>query len=332
MAQIWAAVRAGISRSRETGLFDLDGQPLVAAWLPTDVLPELPNHVSQSLFTPRQLRTIQLALPALTEALAGQTEALPLFIGVHEEHPGVAPNALSHQSWLPALAGCLPANAIDLAASQVIPAGRASGLVALEAALRYMASAPGRNVIVGAVDTFWDIPLLSQLLKEQRIRSEAVSDGFTPGEGAAFVVLTSRPAPPEFVSSTVLSVATTLDPGHRYGQAPVKGEGLATAIEMTRQMRLPSGPANLVFAGLNGEAFDAKQWGVARLRHGELFAPDPMFEHPADCFGDLGAALGAMLLVLADASLIQGHRESPALVWATSDWGACACAWLEQLP
>jgi 3-oxoacyl-[acyl-carrier-protein] synthase-1 len=82
------------------------------------------------------------------------------------------------------------------------------------------------------------------------------------------------------------------------------------------------------FAGLNGESFDAKLWGVARLRHADFFAPSMVLEHPADCFGDAGAALGAILLALAATALARGQRAGPALVWAASDGEARGCALL----
>jgi 3-oxoacyl-[acyl-carrier-protein] synthase-1 len=45
-------------------------------------------------------------------------------------------------------------------------------------------------------------------------------------------------------------------------------------------------------------------------------------EHPASCFGDTGAATGAILTALAVFAVATGHREGPALVWAASDHGA----------
>jgi 3-oxoacyl-[acyl-carrier-protein] synthase-1 len=118
-----------------------------------------------------------------------------------------------------------------------------------------------------------------------------------------------------------------MDPGHRYGQAPAKGEGLALALEQLRQRMPPlPGPVATTFAGFNGESFDAKMWGVAYLRHKDLFTPAMAIEHPADKFGDAGAALGVMLVALAAESLLTGTRSGPALVWAASDREPRGCA------
>ena len=83
-----------------------------------------------------------------------------------------------------------------------------------------------------------------------------------------------------------------------------------------------------VYAGLNGEGLVAKEWGVAYLRSAERFAEGFEVEHPADCLGDAGAALGPILLGLAAIGLEKGYREGPCLVWSTSDREARGAALL----
>ena len=46
--------------------------------------------------------------------------------------------------------------------------------------------------------------------------------------------------------------------------------------------------------------------------------------HPADCYGDTGAACGALMVSLAALGIKEGYRSSPALVYASSDQGARA--------
>jgi 3-oxoacyl-[acyl-carrier-protein] synthase-1 len=91
-------------------------------------------------------------------------------------------------------------------------------------------------------------------------------------------------------------------------------------------------PVGTTFAGFNGENFDAKLWGVARLRHHDFFAPDMLMEHPADKYGDAGAATGAILTVMAATALARGQRPGPALVWAASDTELRGCALLTTAP
>ena len=126
----------------------------------------------------------------------------------------------------------------------------------------------------------------------------------------------------------VLGVAAVRDAGHRYGKDPALGEGLANAVDILRAKLGDSSPVATIFAGLNGESFDAKLWGVAALRHKEWFSPQAQVLHPADCWGDAGAAAGPLLTVLAATALSRGQCPSPALVWAASDHEPRACALL----
>ena len=193
-----------------------------------------------------------------------------------------------------------------------------------------MVADPEADVIVGGVDTFLDLRLLATLDDEQRILSQRVMDGFIPGEGAAFIVL--HGAESSNVKKTgprivVKGAVTAMDPGHRYGTEPAKGEGLANALQQLRaRLNGAAAPVAITFAGFNGESFEAKLWGVASLRHRDFFSPTMPIEHPADKFGDAGAAMGPILIAMASEALITGTRTGPALIWAASDREARACA------
>ena len=128
--------------------------------------------------------------------------------------------------------------------------------------------------------------------------------------------------------SLVAEVGIAEDPGHRNSAAPSLGEGLSKALEDARSRISAPDPVRTCFAGLNGEAFGAKEWGVAHIRHRSLFHPELAFEHPADCFGDVGAAMGCLLVALADETMRAGQRHGPMLIWASSDHAPCACTFL----
>jgi 3-oxoacyl-[acyl-carrier-protein] synthase-1 len=68
---------------------------------------------------------------------------------------------------------------------------------------------------------------------------------------------------------------------------------------------------------MNGESHWAKEWGVGFLRSRASFDESHSMKHPADCFGDTGAAAGALLAGLAALDASSG----PALVYASSDLG-----------
>jgi 3-oxoacyl-[acyl-carrier-protein] synthase-1 len=323
--QVWASARAGIARIGSSHVMDRHFDPIQMGLVPEDALPPLHEDIDKLPLPSRARRMLRLAAPSLEAVSAGLTSPVPLILAM----PALAPESAGWVRHVPAYLQKLTRAAIDRDRSMVLPFGRAAGLLALEHALQQLASGEQDTVIVGGVDTFLDLRLLSELDGEGRILGSRVMDGFIPGEGAAFYVLSSaaQPAASGEPAIVVHGAASAMDPGHRYGDAPAKGEGLAVALAQLRQRMPPlPGPVATTFGGFNGESFDAKMWGVTYLRHKDLFAPAMAIEHPADKFGDAGAAMGAILVALAAESLSKGTRRGPALVWAASDREPRGCA------
>ncbi|MDE2051578.1 MAG: hypothetical protein KGJ72_11225 [Gammaproteobacteria bacterium] len=328
--QLWASARAGISRIGSSHVIDRHGEPIQMGLVPEDALePELPAELDSLPLPASARRMLRLGIPALRSVLEPAGEGpLRLYLGLPQLALEEAPWLRGFSLYLAQAAGAR----LDLPACRVVPAGRAAALVALELALGELAQDPSRPVVIGGIDTYLDLKLLASLEAEGRILGPGVSDGFIPGEGASFLVLADPAAAvAEGMDVTVAAAASTRDPGHRFGSAPARGEGLATAIELLRsRLRQPQSLVGTTFAGLNGESFDAKQWGVARLRHTDFFAPDALVSHPADCFGDAGAAMGALLLAMGARAIARGERRGPALIWAASDGETRACALLSR--
>jgi len=324
--QVWAAARAGIGRIVNSHVMDRHLEPIQMGLVAEDGLGRLTPEIDKLPLPSRARRMLGLATPALQAVAKGLEDPVPLFIGLPELQPPEAPWAIHVPAYLEKLAGVK----IDRQKSAIVPHGRAAGLMALELAMNALQADPSATVIVGGVDTYLDLRLLATLDDEGRILGPRVMDGFIPGEGAAFYTLSAasaRATQPRCV--VVHAVASAMDPGHRYGDAPAKGEGLADAMsQMRKRMPQPPSPIGATFAGFNGESFDGKLWGVARMRHNDFFAPTMVIDHPADKFGDAGAATGAILVALAARSLSAGARPGPALVWAASDREPRACALL----
>ena len=323
--QVWASARAGIGRITSSHVMDRHFEAIQMGLVPEDALAPLPPEFDVLPLPARVRRMLRLAAPLLSNVaqILGE-QPVPIFIGLPQQDEYTArwlPNFITQ---LCAMAGV----ACDVSLSQIFPLGRAASLSALQAALQALAANPQQPVIVGGVDTYLDLRLLAELDTEQRILGSHVMDGFIPGEGAAFMVLS---ADTRVQGATILGAASHDDPGHRYGTDPAKGEGLAHALAQLReQLGDALLPIASTFAGFNGESFEAKLWGVARLRHNDLFTPDMKMQHPADCYGDAGAATGAILTVLAATALAKAHRTAPALIWAASDHETRACAVLSN--
>jgi len=328
-----ASVRAGVSRFMETPFVGSSLEPIVMAFLdellippPDPVIPDFPG------ISRRQVRMLQLAGSAAREAVGGNTGdgSIPVLLSVPEHEAGdellTNPdllNLLTLQSGLD----------LDLGASRMYAKGRAGGILAISDAVNRLGQRPESLVLVGGVDSFFDHTLLTRLDAEGRVSSSENLDGFIPGEGAGFLLLTSIEMAKRDglnVLGVVDGVASAVETGHRYSEEPYRGDGLSECFATLFRESTDAEPVRTVYAGFNGESYDAKQWAVAHIRNSDHICEPLALEHPADCFGDAGAAMGTLLVVVSALALTEGYREGPCLDWCTSDYGDCGAVTLSS--
>ena len=156
-------------------------------------------------------------------------------------------------------------------------------------------------------------------------------DGFVPGEGAGFMLLASAGAAGGLERNPICrlaGVATGFEAGHLGSSEPYRGEGLAATWQALFDAA-PGRVAGAVFSSMNGEHHWAKELGTASIRCKEHFIDELAVEHPADCYGDLGAASGPALVAQAAWALSRGHCSGSALVYCSSDLGDRAAVLVE---
>ena len=315
--QTVTSVRAGISAYRESSIHNKRFQPMTLALFPDELLEPVSEEIAAENpgLTSRVRRILRLAAPALCEVLQDhEGDPLPLLLATPEDHPEhPAPDGDLLLDLLPQQAGV----EIDWTNSKAFPFGRAAGIRAIEAAFERLQEG-NEPLLVGGVDTHLDLYLLGILDRDDRVLADGVMDGFAPGEGAGFLLLESAEAPPESAFARLDAPALANEPGHRFSDEPYRGDGLADAVRATLAQH-DDGPVQSVFIGLNGENFGAKEWGVAATRNATRFAPEPRFEHPADCYGDLGAATAPVLIGCAAYQLLNDHAPAPLLVSCSSE-------------
>lgn len=331
LAETAASARARVARLREIEWRDRRFEPFIVGSVPDDGLPELAKPLANAPLQYREARMLRLAHAALEEALAPLPPAarpVPLLLGLPEHHttipldPGRFLQLLGQQA-----PGC-----IDVAASQAAARGRAAGLMAIDGAVTRLAAGQDAFVLVGGVDCLVDLYVLGTLDLEGRVRNEATSDGFTPAEGAALLLLTRAETARSLGLAPLAEVAAHArghEDGHIYAPGPYLGEGLACTFARLLAS-LPAQPIGFVYSSFNGERYWAREFGVARLRHARAFDPAHEMEHPAECFGDLGSAHGAALAALAAHAVAHRYRRAPGLVYASSDRGARAAVIIDR--
>lgn len=316
---VTAAVRADINCFGETSFYNQKLSPLKMALVPEEALPPLDDELAKKGgITTRQQRLLRLATRPLTTLFEKCTESepLPLFLAGPEKLPGrrsiISDNFLK-------LLKAQSKQSIDIDNSYVFPFGRTAGLYALEAAMIYIENHPGRQVIVGGVDSYIDLHLIATLTRDHRITATGVMDGFIPGESAAFLLIgdasTAQAGKPRFA---LHPPGISQEPGHRYSTEPYRGEGLAKALTEALDIDL-SDKISTTMISFNGENFFAKEWSVAAVRNSIAFIEAPNLLHPADCFGDVGAAFGPIAIGIAVIGMHKKYLTSPALICCSSE-------------
>ena len=305
------SVRSGISAYEASSVINKRFNPMTMALVPEEALPPLEDELITQNLSSRQQRMLRLATPALQQLSDALKSPAPLLLCGPEKMPGrrsvVRDDFLKHlqlQTKAP----------FDLDNSYVFAEGRAGGFYALEVAMQ-MLEAGHQQVMVGGVDSYLDLYLLATLDGDERILAEGVMDGFVPGEAAVFMLLKLAD---EQSAVKIYPPGIADEPGHRYSSEPYKGDGLANAIRESLQ-KAQDIPVNTVMAGFNGENFNAKEWGVAAIRNAAQIDSEFNMLHPADCYGDIGAATGLMLIALACMGLLDGYYQGPILAWASSE-------------
>ncbi|PRP93614.1 hypothetical protein [Enhygromyxa salina] len=95
-------------------------------------------------------------------------------------------------------------------------------------------------------------------------------------------------------------------------------------------LRLPAEAAGMIFSDINGERYRSEEWGFVALRAPEAFGSSS-YEAPVDCWGDVGAASGALFGVLSVRSWARGYAlGSRALLMTGSTSGLRGAILLAQ--
>ena len=274
-----------------------------------------------------------MAILAAREALAGHSiqKPVPLILATPEERPEVSyvPTELlianlAHQKDLPLQAGV----------ARCLPSGRAAGIQGLALAQHFLTHQKIDFVLIGGSDSHWDALRCAALDQDGRVLAPNVKDAFAPGEGAGFLLLTGQPQRALARNGYIIGIAppgSSDEPGHLYSSDTYRGDGLDQAFKLALRDYTGS-PIRTIYSSMNGEHHWGKEYGVAFLRNRKYFHDPVNIEHPAQGYGDLGAATAPVLIALAADDLLN-HQAGPAthLVYSSSDGPARAAVRLEKI-
>jgi len=189
--------------------------------------------------------------------------------------------------------------------------------------------------LVGAVDTFIDEQRLQHYDNSWRIRSDRSKDGFTPGEASVFVLVEKQSrakARGLDIAAAIRSFRVEKEKNTILHKKKSSGEALSQAIEQCITESGLTTPMDWVLLDLNGESYSGQEWAISLVRNHQLFSDAMKFEHPIDCVGEAGAAVGALLCSQTlQAFTDDYHKSENVLILNSSDRGERAAMVLSRV-
>lgn len=311
-----AAAHAGISRiTEQPHMLDRRGRPVLAARdarLDPD-LRGVPRMCALSAYTLDQL--------AARLTVSGRWDpVVSVLLGVPEPRPGFTEHdarSIATQLAKP------PGNALSRLDVRIAGRGHAGALQALADGFAIVSVGRAELCIVGGVDSWLDPPSLGWLDRHERLAGEGRRGNVFPGEAAAFLAIGSKHAaqrlglPP---LAQILGVGLAVEQRRMGSEHEVLGEGLAAAVGAA--IASGGGPVDDVYGDLDGQRYRSEEWGFVQLRVHAAFRTTAPCRTYAGCWGDCGAAVGALHCIQAVHAWQRGHsRSSRTMVWGSSESG-----------
>lgn len=289
-----AAIRAGIRNVYQTNLWDAESGEYLAAgrvplphwWIGLGKLAELVSpaiHECLEAAPPLQGANIPILLGLSNEQRPYR------FQNIDEEILGEIQDRLGFQLHR---------------ASRIFAKDHVFVVHALRRAKELIEAGEARLCIVAGVDSLVQQDLVEYYLSQRRLLTPMNSNGFAVGEaGSAILVGLTGTAPQG--ESEVLGMGLAHEVARIESEEPLRGDGLAQAIGGAfRESGLTIQEMHYRISDLNGEHYKFKEMVFAMMRYERKPKPK-LFDlwHPIEYFGDVGAAIGPIVLAVAlDAS------------------------------
>ena len=291
-----AAMRCGINNFAETRFMDKSGE-----WITGSYVPLNPPWRGRA-------KIVHLVAPAIRECLAAvadiPTKQIPLLLCVAEkDRPGR----------LEGLDDRLFDEVQDELKmrfhekSAVISQGRVGGVVAVKQARDVLYGQGLSYCIIAGADTYLIAGTLSTYEERDRILTGSNSDGFIPGEAGAAVLLCigSQKSGEQITINGVGfgNEAAYIDSGE-----PLRAEGLVQAIkEASNTSGMTVADLDYRITDANGEQYGFKEAALALTRTLRKRKEEFDIWHPAECIGEVGAAIVPVVLSVAMAAGKKGY-------------------------
>jgi 3-oxoacyl-[acyl-carrier-protein] synthase-1 len=219
--------------------------------------------------------------------------------------------------------------------SQELSSGHSAALAAIRLA-RQQLQLPGvLGCVIGGMDSLLYPQDLKRLRSAFRLKGEGFPQGVIPGEAAAFtlVVKPSRPAE-QMLLARILGVGVAEEADTVLGARSSVGVGLRQALEQAvADAGLEEAAVSCRVSDMNSERYRAWESMIAGARFYRTRREVPLPSwYPAASVGDVGAASGALSLLVAARSLRGGYAPGTIAMCEGSSEGGQRAAVLLGAP
>ncbi len=198
--------------------------------------------------------------------------------------------------------------------SRVIARGHVSVAVAMKHARRLIQDLQVKHVLIAATDSLLVGATLSHYEEHERLLTSNNSNGFIPGEAGAALVI--EPVYAEREEQMIcVGLGFGVEKAHIYSEEPLMADGLTAAIrESLDDADCEMGDLDFRITDLSGEQYYFKEASLALLR--TLRKRKEKFDiwHPADCIGEVGSVLAAVMLTVIKFACEKDYSEGHKLV------------------
>ncbi|EAR22485.1 3-oxoacyl-ACP synthase [Nitrococcus mobilis] len=282
-----AAIRCAIDNFQETRFMDSGGEWILGCEIPL----EQPWRGRTKL-----VKMLSLALQECLDSVPRLLDpaSIPLILGVAESmRPG-------------RIEGLDDALLLEVEAelgvrfhqsSAVIAGGRVSAVHGLKRARELLTARESDKVIVAGVDGLLTAPALAVLEARDRLLTSQNSDGFIPGEAAAAAVVElARPSQDPQLLCVGLGFGNEPASVEAEDQ-PLRADGLVQAIRgALAEVGTTLAATDFRITDVSGEQYGFKEAALSLSRILRERKEEYDLWHPADCIGEVGAAIGPAIL------------------------------------
>lgn len=296
-----AAIRCALDNFQETRFMDKGGEWIIGSAVPFESPSRGVVKLSEMLLG--AVTDVALSVPDL------ELSAIPILVCISEAGRPGRPENLAERLFASIQHEFGTRPHPD---SKSIPHGRVSCAIALNEARALIYRKNVERVLIIGVDSFLSAPTLAAYEEQGQLLTSENSNGFLPGEAAAALIVESpsRSAEAQLICNGIGFGAENA----AYGSGlPLRGDGLVQAIRAALQeARCDFSHLDYRVIDASGKQFTFKEASLAVTRMLRERKESLDVLHPADCIGEVGAAIGhinlGLVLAASEKSYSPGSR------------------------